>query len=1228
MRWITELSWIGVALQLLFSLPLLSASFVHIHFIDEHYKGEKIVEAVAGTDLKLFCESPSLAEWILPENTDIPGFDSNDLKNRTTVAIEHGLDVLSIMDLKETDTGRYKCQTTDHNIFDSVYVFVKDENVDSMLFSVEEIPTIKKNEFSKYIFPCKAKRKIDDGVQLVIDEKDILSGAEYDPREGFLVDANAFDSHFTSPKVITAKCSYGLSNVNVNVVIAPENAASENGKITITTDTDWPYVGGKMKVVCRYSNRASYLELKWKCPRCNTRDGSIEDRYEGTVKNEIIRYLMFEDLTPQDSGIYECIAINMDNGNWSLTAVTELNISSTKEQVRYVEPRVQYNEGETIPVKAEVEIFPNNSRYTAEWTKFFSNITYPQGLSKVLDSKIVALTQRGKYEISAEPISAATVDDSGIYQLGINFNDGPSFFRNWTFVVEPDVENVKPHLLLNDSSSKPFIAMHQKEFKILCLVKDFSKKHKLNLLYKRPDEDMWIRVDRATEFYDLTVDRAIQAIFLAESNVVLKCEDTETNKADETEVIVTNVANIQADYEVAKPLSASDEDAETIYENDQMTLHCRLPLGHNYTVTWYHNNEVSDFPILQDRTNLAQDYFIIQPNININSSGVYKCVAIDELDNEHRDRIEINVVEVKEPHIIESLEKEAVQASYGQPTELVCPIEGVPEPCYRWLKDGAEIHSEGSRTKTLAFSRVIGSDKGLYTCVAKNRQGDQRASTLLEVINVPNKAGVYRWIVGVIVIISLLLLSAAGSYILKQQRKNRTIRRKLAALHNQLMMEALGNNQEPDEKHPFLQDNLRYSLSFEIKAENLKILEHNCLGNGEFGMVYLGELKRTRVSDPVATADVMRVAVKQPRDGHNVNHQKALADELKVMVAVGVHPNVLGLVGAVTAQMASGRLFIVMEYCGAGSLEKFLRKNSVGFLNEIEPEDTLNRDACLSPSNFSETDYLVPIHSPASTSSGYYSQKYKAECSPTWAEEVDKERKVGKILTTSDLISFGFQIASGMDFLSSRMCIHRDLAARNILVTEKRAVRIADFGLARKDENVYQVRRSRNVPVPVKWMALESLERQEYTVQSDVWSYGVVLWEIFSLGQPPYPNIQGDNIPRHIKSGNRLQQPEMAPNEIYSLMEQCWDIDPNSRPMFAEAKRLMNLHLIRASPPLNRRLSFILEEDRSVMEQFPLWREGSEGADLPGVSGLAATNADESRRNHNIYLEMDRNTST
>uniref|UniRef100_A0A0N5AE99 receptor protein-tyrosine kinase n=1 Tax=Syphacia muris TaxID=451379 RepID=A0A0N5AE99_9BILA len=517
------------------------------------------------------------------------------------------------------------------------------------------------------------------------------------------------------------------------------------------------------------------------------------------------------------------------------------------------------------------------------------------------------------------------------------------------------------------------------------------------------------------------------------------------------------------------------------------------------------------------------------------------------------------------------LEKEAVQASYGQPTELVCPIEGVPEPCYRWLKDGAEIHSEGSRTKTLAFSRVIGSDKGLYTCVAKNRQV---MSCNVQVINVPNKAGVYRWIVGVIVIISLLLLSAAGSYILKQQRKNRTIRRKLAALHNQLMMEALGNNQEPDEKHPFLQDNLRYSLSFEIKAENLKILEHNCLGNGEFGMVYLGELKRTRVSDPVATADVMRVAVKQPRDGHNVNHQKALADELKVMVAVGVHPNVLGLVGAVTAQMASGRLFIVMEYCGAGSLEKFLRKNSVGFLNEIEPEDTLNRDACLSP--------------------------------------IDKERKVGKILTTSDLISFGFQIASGMDFLSSRMCIHRDLAARNILVTEKRAVRIADFGLARKDENVYQVRRSRNVPVPVKWMALESLERQEYTVQSDVWSYGVVLWEIFSLGQPPYPNIQGDNIPRHIKSGNRLQQPEMAPNEIYSLMEQCWDIDPNSRPMFAEAKRLMNLHLIRASPP----------EDRSVMEQFPLWREGSEGADLPGVSGLAATNANESRRNHNIYLEM------
>ncbi|XP_042338233.1 platelet-derived growth factor receptor beta-like, partial [Plectropomus leopardus] len=138
------------------------------------------------------------------------------------------------------------------------------------------------------------------------------------------------------------------------------------------------------------------------------------------------------------------------------------------------------------------------------------------------------------------------------------------------------------------------------------------------------------------------------------------------------------------------------------------------------------------------------------------------------------------------------------------------------------------------------------------------------------------------------------------------------------------------------------------------------------------------------------------------------------------------------------------------------------------------------------------------------------------------------------VLSLSDLLSFSYQVSQAMDFLSSRNCVHRDLAARNVLVCEGKLVKICDFGLARdltKDRD-YVARG--NSFLPVKWMSPESIFQNIYSSQSDVWSYGVLLWEIFSLGGSPYPDVpMTQEFYSSLKSGYRMSRPEHAPEDMY-----------------------------------------------------------------------------------------------
>ncbi|NXP02273.1 MERTK kinase, partial [Thinocorus orbignyianus] len=152
------------------------------------------------------------------------------------------------------------------------------------------------------------------------------------------------------------------------------------------------------------------------------------------------------------------------------------------------------------------------------------------------------------------------------------------------------------------------------------------------------------------------------------------------------------------------------------------------------------------------------------------------------------------------------------------------------------------------------------------------------------------------------------------------------------------------------------------------------------------------------------------------------------------------------------------------------------------------------------------------------------------------------------------LVKFMVDIALGMEYLSSRQFLHRDLAARNCMLRDDMTVCVADFGLSKKIYSGDYYRQGRIAKMPVKWIAIESLADRVYTTKSDVWAFGVTMWEIVTRGMTPYPGVQNHEIYEYLFHGQRLKKPEDCLDELYEIMSACWRADPTARPTFSQLK--------------------------------------------------------------------------
>ncbi|XP_004844368.1 tyrosine-protein kinase Mer isoform X3 [Heterocephalus glaber] len=156
-----------------------------------------------------------------------------------------------------------------------------------------------------------------------------------------------------------------------------------------------------------------------------------------------------------------------------------------------------------------------------------------------------------------------------------------------------------------------------------------------------------------------------------------------------------------------------------------------------------------------------------------------------------------------------------------------------------------------------------------------------------------------------------------------------------------------------------------------------------------------------------------------------------------------------------------------------------------------------------------------------------------------------------KHIPLQTLLKFMVDIALGMEYLSNRNFLHRDLAARNCMLRDDMTVCVADFGLSKKIYSGDYYRQGRIAKMPVKWIALESLADRVYTSKSDVWAFGVTMWEIATRGMTPYPGVQNHEMYDYLLYGHRLKQPEDCLDELYEIMFSCWSADPLDRPTFS-----------------------------------------------------------------------------
>uniref|UniRef100_A0A8C1QVR5 Fibroblast growth factor receptor 2 n=1 Tax=Cyprinus carpio TaxID=7962 RepID=A0A8C1QVR5_CYPCA len=538
-----------------------------------------------------------------------------------------------------------------------------------------------------------------------------------------------------------------------------------------------------------------------------------------------------------------------------------------------------------------------------------------------------------------------------------------------------------------------------------------------------------------------------------------------------------------------------------------------------------------------------QHWTLIMESVVPSDKGNYTCV-VENAYGSINHTYTLDVVE-RSPHrpILQAGLPANVTVQVGEDAKFVCKVYSDAQPHIQWLqhimKNGSRYGPDGlpyvrvlkrsginsSDVEVLVLTNVTEEDSGEYTCRVSNYIGQVSQSGWLTVLPgkkqereldtiekeyPPDYVEIAIYCIGVFLIACMVVIVVVcrmrtsakkpdfGSQpAVHKLTKQIPLRRQVSSDSSSSMSSStplvrITTRRSSAHDDPIPEYDLPEDPRWEFSRDKLTLGKP--LGEGCFGQVVMAEALGIDKDKP---KEAVTVAVKMLKDDATEKDLSDLVSEMEMMKMIGRHKNIINLLGACTQD---GPLYVIVEYASKGNLREFLR----------------------------------------------------ARRPPGMEYSYDIARVSDEPLTFKDLVSCTYQVARGMEYLASQKCIHRDLAARNVLVTESNFMKIADFGLARDVHNIDYYKKTTNGRLPVKWMAPEALFDRVYTHQSDVWSFGVLMWEIFTLGGSPYPGIPVEELFKLLKEGHRMDRPANCTNELYMMMKDCWHAISSHRPTFKQ----------------------------------------------------------------------------
>ncbi|XP_031244374.1 fibroblast growth factor receptor 2 isoform X8 [Mastomys coucha] len=578
------------------------------------------------------------------------------------------------------------------------------------------------------------------------------------------------------------------------------------------------------------------------------------------------------------------------------------------------------------------------------------------------------------------------------------------------------------------------------------------------------------------------------------------------------------------------------------------TVKFRCPAGGNPTPTmrWLKNGkEFKQEHRIGGYKVRNQHWSLIMESVVPSDKGNYTCLVENEYGSINH-TYHLDVVE-RSPHrpILQAGLPANASTVVGGDVEFVCKVYSDAQPHIQWIKhvekNGSKYGPDGlpylkvlkhsginsSNAEVLALFNVTEMDAGEYICKVSNYIGQANQSAWLtvlpkqqapvrekEITASPDYLEIAIYCIGVFLIACMVVTvifcrmktttkkpDFSSQPAVHKLTKRIPLRRQVSAessssMNSNTPLVRITTRLSSTADTPMLAGVSEYELPEDPKWEfpRDKLTLGKPLGEGCFGQVVMAEAVGIDKDKP---KEAVTVAVKMLKDDATEKDLSDLVSEMEMMKMIGKHKNIINLLGACTQD---GPLYVIVEYASKGNLREYLR----------------------------------------------------ARRPPGMEYSYDINRVPEEQMTFKDLVSCTYQLARGMEYLASQKCIHRDLAARNVLVTENNVMKIADFGLARDINNIDYYKKTTNGRLPVKWMAPEALFDRVYTHQSDVWSFGVLMWEIFTLGGSPYPGIPVEELFKLLKEGHRMDKPTNCTNELYMMMRDCWHAVPSQRPTFKQ----------------------------------------------------------------------------